>query len=305
MAMEVVWIRLFTPVLKTQVYSFALVVFAYLGATFVGSWWDRHHLKQNAVWSSARLMAFLVVSVFLPLLAMDPRFVTVDWTRPIHGVSALIVLASICPFCAVLGYLTPSLVDNTGGGNPGPAGAAYAINVLGCILGPLFACYILLPWLSERTALLLLSLPFFFFFLVGWKALRPTERLASAAGTATIMGWALFFARDFEGYVRGVSSRFEIRRDHVASVISADPPGNKVLLVNGMGMTYLTPITKFMIHLPLAMHHGPADSGLVICFGMGTTHRSALSWDLDTTTVELVPDYRRHSAFIMLMRTIA
>ena len=38
MAMEVVWTRLFTPVLKTQVYSFALVVFAYLGATFVGSW---------------------------------------------------------------------------------------------------------------------------------------------------------------------------------------------------------------------------------------------------------------------------
>ena len=37
MAMEVVWCRAFTPVLKTQVYSFALIVFAYLGATFLGS----------------------------------------------------------------------------------------------------------------------------------------------------------------------------------------------------------------------------------------------------------------------------
>src|SRR5258706_6032661 len=37
MAMEVVWFRAFTPVLKTQVYSFALIVFTYLGATFLGS----------------------------------------------------------------------------------------------------------------------------------------------------------------------------------------------------------------------------------------------------------------------------
>ena len=37
------------------------------------------------------------------------------------------------------------------------------INVLGCILGPLFACYVLLPWMSERHALILLSLPFFAF----------------------------------------------------------------------------------------------------------------------------------------------
>ena len=37
MAMEVVWTRIFTPVLKTQVYSFALIVFVYLGATLVGS----------------------------------------------------------------------------------------------------------------------------------------------------------------------------------------------------------------------------------------------------------------------------
>jgi spermidine synthase len=44
-----------------------------------------------------------------------------------------------------------------------------------------------------------------------------------------------------------------------------------------------------MVHLPLAFHRGKPESALVICFGMGTTYRSALSWDIDTTTVELVP----------------
>ena len=45
-------------------------------------------------------------------------------------------------------------------------------------------------------------------------------------------------------------------------------------------MTMLTPITKFMVHLPLAFQKTPPRSALIICFGMGTSYRSALSWDL-------------------------
>jgi len=40
----------------------------------------------------------------------------------------------------------------------------------------------------------------------------------------------------------------------------------QLLLVNGIGMTTLTPITKFMVHLPLAFHQGPSESALIICF---------------------------------------
>ena len=47
MAMEVVWTRAFIPVLKTQVYSFAMIVFTYLGATFVGSWMYRRDLRKK------------------------------------------------------------------------------------------------------------------------------------------------------------------------------------------------------------------------------------------------------------------
>ena len=54
-------------------------------------------------------------------------------------------------------------------------------------------------------------------------------------------------------------------------------------------MTTLTPITKFMAHLPLALHQGKPESALIICFGMGTTFRSTLSWGIPTTAVELIP----------------
>ena len=31
---------------------------------------------------------------------------------------------------------------------------------------------------------------------------------------------------------------------------------------------------------------------MVICFGMGTTYRSMMSWDIDVTGIELVPSVR-------------
>ena len=297
MAMEVVWTRAFTPVLKTQVYSFALIVFTYLGATFAGSWWYRRKLKANAVSPTAKLMSLLIVTVFFPLLAVDPRFVKMEWSGAIDAISAIIVLASICPFCAALGYLTPRLIDEIAGGHPDLAGKAYALNVLGCILGPLLACYILLPWMSERDALIILGLPYFVFYLLGWKSLSLWQGMGSGLTASAVMVCLLFFSRDFQGLVLNSSTKMEVRRDYAASVISADPQGKKVLLVNGMGMTYLTPITKFMIDLPLVLHRGRPESALVICFGMGTTYRSALSWDIDTTAVELVPSVTKAFGF--------
>ena len=297
MAMEVVWTRAFSPVLKTEVYSFALVVFTYLGATFLGSWWYRHHLKKNSLWPTAKLMSLLVVAVFLPILANDPRFVKTGWTYYLDTVSAIIVLASLCPLCAILGYLTPSLIDEYAAGEPAVAGRAYAVNVLGCILGPIFASYVLLPWISERHALILLSLPFFVFYLLGWKSLSLWQRLGSGLPASAVLVCSLFFSGDFQGLVSNYSKSTVVRRDYAASVISTGEGSHKMLLVNGIGMTSLTPITKFMVHLPLAFHQGRPESALIICFGMGTTYRSALSWNIETTTVELVPSVTKAFGF--------
>jgi spermidine synthase len=289
LAMEVVWTRAFTPVLKTQVYSFALVLFTYLGATFVGSCWYRRHRRQDSVWSLGILMGWLVISVFLPLIALDPRWVKMEWAGVIDGFSALLVLLSICPFCALLGYLTPSLVDRYSAGDAARAGEAYALNVFGCILGPLFACYVLLPSLSEKVSIPLLAVPFVLLFMRNWKSMPLLGRLSTSLAATAVTGCALFVSGNFERFVASSCNKMVVRRDYAASVIAADPPDNKILLVNGMGMTYLTPITKFMVHLPLALHRTPPESILVICFGMGTSYRSALSWNADTTAVELVP----------------
>jgi predicted membrane-bound spermidine synthase len=297
MAMEVVWTRAFTPVLKTQVYSFAAIVFTYLGATFLGSWWYRRDAGVGRPKPWPWLIPALAVAAFLPVVLNSPDIVAVNHQSGVpDGLSVLVLLGSIIPFCALLGYLTPSLVDEIAGGDPAQAGRAYAVNVLGCILGPLFACYGLLPRVSERFALVILSLPFLFFCFQLRRQLPRRLNLALPVILGLTLVWSVFGTEDFEG---GLKRRYGavVRRDYTATVISLGQDRQPWLLVNGIGMTMLTPVTKFMVHLPLAFHAGPSESALVICFGMGTSYRSAMSWGLDTTAVELVPSVTRAFGF--------
>jgi len=62
-------------------------------------------------------------------------------------------------------------------------------------------------------------------------------------------------------------------------------------------MTFLTPITKMMAHLPLASLDAPPRRALVLCFGMGTSFRAALSWGIPVTVVELVPSVPKAFSF--------
>jgi hypothetical protein len=91
-----------------------------------------------------------------------------------------------------------------------------------------------------------------------------------------------------KGFETGFPRRV-VRRDNTATVIAAVIGTKKHLLVNGIGITVLTPVTKAMAHLPLAFLDHPPERALVICFGMGTTFRSALSWGIHVTAVDLVP----------------
>jgi spermidine synthase len=293
MAMEVVWTRAFTPALKTQVYSFAMVLFTYLGATFAGSYLYRRDLRQNMVKSSAVLLLFLPAAAYLPLVINDPRFIRMEWGPEMFFGGIIAVLASIIPLCGILGYLTPRLIDEYSDGNPARAGRAYSLNVIGCILGPLVASYLLLPSINERDSLLILGFPFLLFCALCFKSARPQWRIVSSLATISVLIVALFFSATFEGQLVKNEPHIQVRSDYVASVISLGEGMHRQILVNGMGMTALTPTTKFMVHLPLSLREGPpADSALVICFGMGTTYRASLTWDIDTTAVELVPSVR-------------
>jgi spermidine synthase len=281
MAMEVVWVRSYTPYYGTVVYTFASILGVYLLATFWGAiayrFWSRRWTRENpVVWSA------LAVFALLPLLATNPELHMARLPRLVLGVPL---------FTGLLGFITPMLVDRFSTGNPARAGTAYAVNVAGCILGPLVSGFVLLPFLSEKWALVLLTVPWV---IVGLAPLRPRANLRFATRSAIYAALAIAAAIIVTGrsYEENYGKR-KVLRDPTATVIAIGEGMHKRLLVNGFGMTSLTVITKVMAHLPLAFLDRPPQNALVICFGMGTTFRSLHSWGIPVTAVELVPSVPR------------
>ena len=285
MGMEVIWIRLFTPYVGPLVYSFATILATYLLATFCGSQvyrlWSRRNDRENSLlWVSLALFGLL------PLLTSDFRFLGnfADYgTIAKEMAKVLRVFLGVAPFAAVIGFLTPMLVDRWSGGDPDRAGRAYAVNVIGCIIGPLLAGFLLLPSLGEHKSMLLLVLPWFVMAIPRSKQLR--WQTASAAAIVLAALAVFFLTKDYESKYQNAV----VLRDSTATVVATGTGRNKLLLVNGVGMTVLTPITKMMVHFTLTSLPKPPDDVLIICFGMGTSFKSAVSWGVPTTAVELVP----------------
>jgi spermidine synthase len=76
--------------------------------------------------------------------------------------------------------------------------------------------------------------------------------------------------------------------DEIASVQAGSVSGRKRLYVGGNGMTALTVDAKLMALMPEIVRPS-AQRMLVICFGMGSTYRTALRSGLTVDGVELVP----------------
>jgi len=291
LAMEVIWTRAFAPLLGNEVYAFAALLVTYLIATCAGSWKYRSDLARSRVAPTGALLAVVAIASMLPIVLNDPRFIR-SWR-----VGVVVALASIVPLCAALGYLTPRLIDDSSRGNPGIAGRAYALNVLGCILGPLLASYVLLPWLGASHSLALLAVPLVAFAVVFRQELSKMWRWIMGVGAAGLLAYSVLASVSFEDPCALGIGKCEVRRDYAATVVSYGEGMDRQLIVNGVGITQLTTITKFMAHLPVVFHEGPSQSALVICFGMGTTYRSLVSWDLQTTAIELVPSVREAFPF--------
>lgn len=284
MGVEVIWIRLFTPYAGPVVYSFAFILSSYLLATFAGSLAYRR-IGARTEWNEPILWVVLGFLGMIALLTADPR---------VHLFTLLRVLLGVAPFAGLVGYLTPMLVDRWSGGDPDRAGRAYAVNIFGCILGPLLAGFVLLPFFGERGSTLVLMAPWMGVVFLSSGKQRSNARRQIVSYASIVAALVLFFGtRNFET----LFAHRKVLRDSTATVIATGTGMHKRLLTNGIGITELTPITKMMAHLTLASLPDAPKKALVICFGMGTTYKSVMSWGIPTTVVELVPSVPRLFTF--------
>lgn len=286
LALEVIWMRIYIPFLSTYTYAFAAVLTVYLTASYAGSFWYRYSLKDQDLSLPGSSWYWLALAAVGSLLFTDPRIV-VSLGQP--KLEALRILG-IVPACFAMGFITPQLVDFWSQGDPKLAGKSYAINVLGSIAGPLVASFILLPWINERLAIGVIGIVICVsgIVIIGIRN-QKTVALVSLCAVA-ILPLTLKTAYD---QFRIDYPEARIVRDHTATTVVKGVGLRRTLLVNGRGMTELTPITKMMAHFPLTMREEKPEEVLVICFGAGTSHRSALSWDANVTSVELVPGVYR------------
>ena len=280
LAMEVAWVRGFTPVLKTTIYSFAAILATYLFSTLLGSQLYRWHLNRDKTIPVIKIIGTCFVFSFFPIFLGNPD---INPTVPI-------LLASILPLCMALGYLTPKLIDQVCQGDPNEAGRAYAINILGGILGPLLAGYFLIPKFGVKSTLVLLSIPYgilFFNYIHSTEVSRIFKWTIGMTGTFGAIMSILFITGS---EIPSTASKDSIiLRDSTATVVASGDGMMKRLFVNGVSVVYLTPITKMMAHLPLSIRERKPESALIVALGMGTSLRSAASWGINVKCVELVP----------------
>ena len=166
--------------------------------------WSRSHDHESRIaWIS------LVLLGVLPLLTSDSRVSLSNLHR---------VLLGVMPISAVIGFLTPMLVDRWSAGDPDRAGRAYAVNVAGCIVGPLVSGFILLPLVGEHLSMLLFVLPWLVMAFPNRSTPAMTWALRGATAMILLAAIATFFlTKDYETKF----AQREVLRDSTATVIAA------------------------------------------------------------------------------------
>ncbi len=313
LAYEIVWTRELILWLKTSIYAFSGMLCVFLAGTAAGSiamnrFVDR--LSRPLVWLGVLELGIAFVSV-ANLLSFS--FISrcgfgsaASFARLGSAVGATVVV--VLPLTLLFGMIFPiaglcyvKTVQQTGSS----VGSLYSANTIGSLLGSLFAGFWLIPALGcTRTILVLAVANLVLGALLVYiepGARSPKRFVWGAALAFLLLAYAGLGARDpfFEAIRNKIYAGNPARKDctiffhkeGVEGTVTAFEAGQrKQLWINGVGMTALATETKLMAHLPLLFTENPKE-GLVICFGMGTTLRSASLYPgFRVTAVELVPE---------------
>ncbi|MBI5239621.1 MAG: hypothetical protein HY926_04055 [Elusimicrobia bacterium] len=309
MAFEVVWIRILTPSFNNSAYGFAAVIFVFLaglgGGSFAAARAPAPGLAGlGAVQILAALFAYVGYRAFEITQLVQIRLGTMGASgiSPVVFAPLLEALAVLLPLALFQGMLLPTALRaaDCGGDAGAAAGRLYFWNTAGGILGALAAGFWWIPAAGVQNALLLAisASAACGAALVAAAAPRRALRLGAPAAVLALlvlMGLSLRGRNLPQAVLLDWLNRGDLESslpfyadDTEASVAVRDSGGRRSLVINGVGVTGFNMATKMLAHIPLLLHPG-AERTLIICFGMGTTFRSALRHEGQVEAVDLVP----------------
>ncbi len=298
MAYEILWIRMLTPISGTYIYAFSSILALFFMGIIIGSL-IAYFVKTRYLLSSFGFAQIGIgIGAISSVVIASSRFQLSTW-----AIEALIILpATIC-----MGLTFPFISRFARVSGAGSfVGTSYAVNTIGSLVGPYIASFLLLPFFGTTRSIMLLGFVNIIFGIILFqkesiqkgKAIRSivTSGMLIVCVTGLlflILQPQVFYERSVSQIlqkVTGGSYKYIYKEDETASVIawSNEDGSDHGLLVDGVGMSSLVNETKLMAHIPILLHPDPSNM-LIIAFGLGTTHRSALSYDIDVDSVELVP----------------
>jgi spermidine synthase len=300
LAYEVIWTRQLILFLRTSIYAFSgmLAVFlagVALGSMFMNRFVDR--LKTPLVIFGVLELVVGALSIFNLYLfgPLDSTELTRLLSPAVLVLPLTFLFGAIFPI-ASLCYAKSTDVTGTS------VGMLYAFNAVGNVAGSLFAGFLFISLLGSSKTVIMLGLVNIALGLVLlW--FEPNISSGYKLRILLIVPLVVWFALRFKGTdpflatierrIAQNANQYEIYHNQETvegTVSSFVRNGTKYLCINGCGQTTLCTETKLMAHLPIMLADKPKKM-LVICFGMGTTARSACIYDnLNITCVELVPE---------------
>jgi spermidine synthase len=324
-ANEVVWSRMLILCQGTSIYAFSAMLGVILTGMGVGSFVGGRlvHRWRDPLRQLARLQLGIGFAGALALYLYG----RVDWREESLFLAPIVLLGPLGLLWGLAFPVGAACYNRSPAAAGRSVGTLYAWNTVGCIAGALCTGFLLIPWMGASrsgTSLAALSLLLGFLLLaVHPEGLRRQTRLVECALlgagvlVCTQVGDPYFhqIGRHInEAYPRGFVVYRHLEQSAASTTAFApidEGPRSKQLWVNGTGMTCLAPVTKLMAHLPIALADDPRDI-LVICFGMGTSARSASRHPgLNVHIAELVPGvlecfpfYHADAAEVMAQPTV-
>lgn len=298
LALEVLWVRMLAEGTGGLIYNFVVILAVYLLGVALGG--AAYRACSRPRWDTPLALAIALLGVAVSAVLTVPLGTL--WLGPTHLERTIVMLpATIC-----MGYAFPLSArlltrDPAGGGRS--IGTLYAWNTVGSILGSLGATFVLVSTLGTNASILVMAaanaaVGLVLITIVGRSLRLPRAPAAVVAAVqiALVTVSAVLVAGGSPVLKTATEHMLDKRKlpyNHVEDDLSTvdalgGPVAGRRLYVSGTTMTAISVDTKLMAYIPKVIRPN-AESFLDICFGMGTTYRSAINLGMHTTAVDLSP----------------
>lgn len=324
LALEVLWTRTLTLTLNNTTYAFSLILAMFLTGIGVGGASSSFALRRVKMDPSTAfgfsmfgvglfaLMSVVMFSASQPITALIGAIMPkesflnlIPGTEPMAPFVAL-CLAAVFPSAFFMGAGFPLALESSkprDGKAGGDVGRLYAVNTAGCVLGSVAAGFFIIPNIGVHKGVMAMG-----WLMVAAGAVMILARKRGAFAPYALLSMALCAPVTFAA-VRGgdMSYLLNSQKLDAGSAVEFYEEGPSATVLVSRQDTDLSPnripmkrlwingdpiagvfrealqLERLLAHIPLLLSEDP-KTGLVICFGTGSTAGAALTHGLSSVT---------------------